>query len=150
MRPENSFRNRTTFWPGGEAAVTSAGDSGVNDRLFPKKCAVLGAVFHVTENRPIRTPCGIDTLACCWRLPLNCSILYYMGTITLRVPDDMDRALQRQSTALGISKSDLAREALKRYLRVTEFRSMRARLVARAQASGINTDEDVFEVLKKK
>ena len=73
-----------------------------------------------------------------------------MATITLRVPDDMDRALQRQSTALGISKSDLAREALKRYLRVTEFRSLRTRLVARAQASGINTDEDVFEVLKKK
>ena len=79
-----------------------------------------------------------------------CSILYYMATITLRVPDDMDRALQRQSTALGISKSDLAREALKRYLRVTEFRSLRTKLVARAQASGINTDEDVFEVLKKK
>jgi predicted transcriptional regulator len=85
-----------------------------------------------------------------WRPALTRSILYYMGTITLRVPDDMDRALQRQSTALGISKSDLAREALKRYLRVTEFRSLRTKLVARAQASGINTDDDVFEVLKKK
>jgi predicted transcriptional regulator len=72
-----------------------------------------------------------------------------MTTLTLRVPDELDRALERQSTALGISKSDLAREALKRYLRVTEFRTLRARLVARAQAGGINTDEDVFEVLKK-
>jgi predicted transcriptional regulator len=72
-----------------------------------------------------------------------------VSTVTLRVPDDLDQALESQSAALGISKSDLAREALKRYLRVAEFRSMRTRLVARAQATGINTDEDVFEVLKK-
>ena len=39
-----------------------------------------------------------------------------MSTLTLRVPDDLDKALERQSAALGISKSDLAREALKRYL----------------------------------
>jgi hypothetical protein len=41
-----------------------------------------------------------------------------MSTLTLRVPDELDRALERQSASLGISKSDLAREALKRYLRV--------------------------------
>src|ERR1700683_3388648 len=46
-----------------------------------------------------------------------------MSTLTLRVPDDLDKALERQSAALGISKNDLAREALKRYLRVAEFRS---------------------------
>jgi predicted transcriptional regulator len=57
-----------------------------------------------------------------------------MSTLTLRVPDDLDRALERQSAALGISKSDLAREALKHYLRVAEFRT---KLVARAQASGL-------------
>lgn len=72
-----------------------------------------------------------------------------MSTLTLRVPEDLDRALERQSAALRISKSDLAREALKRYLRVTEFRTLRTKLVARAQASGINTDEDVFEALRK-
>jgi hypothetical protein len=73
-----------------------------------------------------------------------------MSTLTLRVPEDLDRALERQSAALGISKSDLAREALRRYLRVAEFRSLRAKLVSRAQASGINTDEDVFEALQTK
>ncbi len=61
-----------------------------------------------------------------------------MSTLTLRVPDDLDKALERQSAALGISKSDLAREALKRYLRVAEFRTLRTKLVARAQAGGIN------------
>jgi predicted transcriptional regulator len=73
-----------------------------------------------------------------------------MTTLTLRVPDDLDKALERQSAALGISKSDLAREALKRYLRVAEFRALRARLVERAQAAGINTDDDVFEILQGK
>jgi predicted transcriptional regulator len=73
-----------------------------------------------------------------------------MTTLTLRVPDELDKALERQSAALGISKSDLAREALKRFLRVAEFRTLRSRLVARAQAQGINTDEDVFEFLQKK
>jgi predicted transcriptional regulator len=72
-----------------------------------------------------------------------------VSTLTLRVPDDLDRALERESTALGISKSDLAREALRRYLRVAEFRALRTKLVARAQAGGINTDEDVFKALKK-
>ena len=119
-------------------------------QLRPEKRTVLGAIFHGAENKPIHIPVELAAQPRRWRPPLICSILYYMGTITLRVPDDMDRALQRQSTALGISKSDLAREALKRYLRVTEFRSLRTKLVARAQASGINTDEDVFEVLKKK
>lgn len=75
--------------------------------------------------------------------------MYYMATITLRVPDDMDKALERQSTAAGVSKSDLAREALRRFLAVSEFRRLRARFVPRAQALGINTDEDVFRVLDK-
>ena len=58
------------------------------------------------------------------------------------------KRLKRQSAALGISKSDLAREALKRYLRVAEFRTLRAKLVARGQTAGTDTDENVFEALK--
>ena len=58
-----------------------------------------------------------------------------MSTLTLRVPDELDQALERQSAALGISKSDLAREALKRYLRVAEFRSI-AHPAGRARAGG--------------
>jgi len=72
-----------------------------------------------------------------------------MAMITLRVPDDLDRALQKQSEAAGVSKSDLVREAVKRYLAVAEFRSLRARLVPQAQAQGIHTDEDVFRHLER-
>jgi hypothetical protein len=70
-----------------------------------------------------------------------------MATITLRLPDSMDKELSRQSAATGLSKSDLAREALGRYLSVGEFRKLRRKLVPLAQARGIHTDEDVFRAL---
>ena len=70
-----------------------------------------------------------------------------MATITLRLPDELEEALQRQSSAAGVSKSDLAREALRRFLAVSEFNRLRAKLVRRAQAQGLHTDEDVFRAL---
>ena len=73
-----------------------------------------------------------------------------MATITLRLPDEsdeLDEALERQSSAAGVSKSDLAREALRRFLAVSEFNRLRAKLVRRAQAQGLHTDEDVFRAL---
>lgn len=73
-----------------------------------------------------------------------------MATLTLRVPDELQRELERCSAAQGVSKSDLAREALRRYLLVTDFRALRSELVARAQALGIDTDEDVFRFLREK
>ena len=72
-----------------------------------------------------------------------------MATITLRVPDELDEALERQSQAAGVSKSDLAREALRRFLAVSELQRLRAKLVPRAQAQGIHTDDDVFRVLDR-
>jgi predicted transcriptional regulator len=72
-----------------------------------------------------------------------------MATLTLRIPDDLDRELERQSSASRLSKSDLAREALQRYLRVANLQTLRSELVPHAQAQGINTDEDVFRALNK-
>ena len=72
-----------------------------------------------------------------------------MATITLRIPDELDEALERQSNAAGVSKSDLAREALRRFLAVREFQRLRARLVQRAQVQGLHTDDDVFRVLDR-
>lgn len=71
-----------------------------------------------------------------------------MATITLRVPDELDLELERLSAAQGVSKSDLAREALRRHLLVTDFRALRAELLARAQALGVNTDDDAFRILQ--
>jgi predicted transcriptional regulator len=70
-----------------------------------------------------------------------------MATLTLRIPDELDQELEQESAASRLSKSDLAREALQRYLRITKLHRLRAKLVPRAQAQGINTDEDVFRAL---
>ena len=61
----------------------------------------------------------------------------------------MNAVLDRQSAARGVSKSDLAREALRRFLAVAQFRENRARLIPLAEAQGIHTDEDVFESLRR-
>ena len=76
--------------------------------------------------------------------------MHYMATITLRLPDELDRELERQSEAQGVSKSDLAREALRRYLVVSDFRALRADMVALARALGVDTDDDVFRLLRAK
>jgi hypothetical protein len=70
-----------------------------------------------------------------------------MATLTLRISDELDKELEQESSASQLSKSDLAREALQRYLRVARFHRLRALLVPHAQAQGINTDEDVFRAL---
>ena len=70
-----------------------------------------------------------------------------MATLTLRIPDELDRELERQSADSQLSKSDLAREALQRYLRAARLRTLRTRLVPLAQAQNIHTDEDVFRTL---
>lgn len=70
-----------------------------------------------------------------------------MATLTLRIPDELERELEEQSAASHVSKSDLAREALQRYLRVARLRTLRSKMVTHAQARGINTDEDVFRAL---
>jgi predicted transcriptional regulator len=72
-----------------------------------------------------------------------------MATITLRVPDELDEALERQSQAAGVSKSDLAREALRSFLAVSEFQPLRAKLVRRAQAQCLHTDDDVIRALER-
>lgn len=72
-----------------------------------------------------------------------------MPTITLRLPDELDGALERQSSAAGVSKSDLTREALRRFLAVSELQRLREKFVKRARVQGIHTDEDVFRALDK-
>lgn len=71
-----------------------------------------------------------------------------MATITLRIPDSMNEALDRESAAQQISKSDLAREALRRFLVVTEFRALREKMVPIAESKGLHTDDDVFDSLR--
>src|SRR3982750_4443453 len=48
-----------------------------------------------------------------------------MTTLTIRLDEKLDKALERLAKTTGRSKSDLAREALKRQVAVARFRELR-------------------------
>jgi predicted transcriptional regulator len=68
-------------------------------------------------------------------------------TLTIRLDEKLERALDRLAKSTGRSKSDLAREALKRQVAVARFRELRRRTLPCAEAQGLLTDEDVFKAL---
>jgi predicted transcriptional regulator len=67
-----------------------------------------------------------------------------MGTLTIRLDTKIERELARLAKQTGRSKSDLAREALRRQLAVRRFRELRRQAIPYAEAAGYLTDEDVF------
>ena len=68
-------------------------------------------------------------------------------TLTIRLDDDLASLLDKASRSSGRNRSDIAREALSRQLRVTRFESLRKRIMPFAEARGYLTDEDVFAEL---
>lgn len=67
-----------------------------------------------------------------------------MGTLTIRLDDKLDRELARLARKTGRTKSEVAREALRRQLLIQRFRSLRQEIMPYAEAAGWLTDEDVF------
>lgn len=58
--------------------------------------------------------------------------------------EDLEKLLSKASKQTGRSRSDVAREALRRQLRLIQFEAIRRRMMPFAEARGILTDEDVF------
>lgn len=67
-----------------------------------------------------------------------------MATLTMRIDPPMEAALASLAKATHRSKSDLAREMLRRQLAVRGFQSLREQALPHAEAAGYITDEDVF------
>jgi predicted transcriptional regulator len=67
-----------------------------------------------------------------------------MATLTIRLDEKLDRELARLAKKTGRSKSDVARDALRRQLLVQQFRILRRAAMPYAAAAGYLTDEDVF------
>jgi predicted transcriptional regulator len=67
-----------------------------------------------------------------------------MTTLTIRLDAKLDRELARLAKQSGRSKSELAREALRRQLTIQRLRALRRRAIPYAEAAGYFTDEDVF------
>lgn len=66
--------------------------------------------------------------------------------ITLILQPDVKLALENTLRCEGISADDLVNDALRKYLFVRQFRTLRERMVAQAQMQGIDSDEDVFSL----
>ncbi len=66
------------------------------------------------------------------------------GTITIRLDKDLDDLLTKASRRSGKNRSEIAREALRRQLRISQFDALRQRMMPFAEARGYLTDEDIF------
>jgi predicted transcriptional regulator len=69
------------------------------------------------------------------------------ATLSIRLDEDLDRLLAKASKQVGRSRSEVARDALRRQLRLTQFEAIRRRMMPFAEARGLLTDEDVFAKL---
>lgn len=69
-------------------------------------------------------------------------------TITIRLDKDLDLDLTKLAKRTGRSKSDLAREALRKQFAIQRFRKLRRRAMPYAEAAGYLTDEDVYRDIK--
>ena len=68
-------------------------------------------------------------------------------TLTIRLPDDLRKELQKISKEESKPMSDLVRESLQRYISIYKFHRLRNRVLPFAESQGILTDEDVFDVI---
>ena len=102
-------------------------------------------VILSSRTRQLRVQGRLRRLPLVWqRLTLS-----YMKTSALTIR--LDRALERQLAALakrsGRSRSDIARDALRRQLAVLQFEEVRRSVMPFAEARGYLTDEDVFRAV---
>ncbi|MBI2896452.1 MAG: ribbon-helix-helix protein, CopG family [Deltaproteobacteria bacterium] len=66
------------------------------------------------------------------------------STLTIRLGRDLERELDRACERTGRTRSDLARDALRRQLAVLRFERLRRKVLPLAEARGYLADEDVF------
>jgi predicted transcriptional regulator len=70
-----------------------------------------------------------------------------MTTLTIRLDPKLAKALERIAKSSGRTKSEIAREALRRWVGVTRFRELRKKTLPVADAQRLVTDEDVFQAI---
>jgi predicted transcriptional regulator len=70
-----------------------------------------------------------------------------MSAMTIRIPPELQRKLQKLCKEQHRSASDVVRESLRRYIAAEQLRSLRKKLRPLAEARGFITDEDVFKAV---
>ena len=66
------------------------------------------------------------------------------ATLSIRLDSDLNRLLGKASRQEGRSRSEVARDSLRRQLRIRHFESIRRKMMPFAEARGLLTDDDVF------
>ena len=69
------------------------------------------------------------------------------AVLTIRIDDELESLLDRACGIAGRTRSDLAREALKRQLTIATFEELRLKVMPYAEQQGLLTDEDVFRAI---
>lgn len=64
--------------------------------------------------------------------------------LTIRLDEELDKLLTKAAQQSGKNRSEIAREALRRQLRVSQFEALRRKIMPFAEARGYLADEDVF------
>lgn len=66
-------------------------------------------------------------------------------TITIRLPEKLQKELDVVTKAEKASRSEIIREAITRYIAIKRFQQLRKQVLPFAEAEGLLTDEDVFK-----
>jgi predicted transcriptional regulator len=67
-----------------------------------------------------------------------------MTILTIKLDPKLDKALDRLARRTGRTKSEIARDVLRRQVAAARFRELRSKILPFAEAQGLLTDEDVF------
>jgi predicted transcriptional regulator len=68
-------------------------------------------------------------------------------TITIRLPDKLQKELDIVAKAEKATRSDVIRDAVARYIAVKRFQQLRKKVLPFAEAEGLLTDEDIFKAI---
>jgi metal-responsive CopG/Arc/MetJ family transcriptional regulator len=68
-------------------------------------------------------------------------------TVTVSLPRAICKELDALVKRTGKTRNEVVRDAVRRQLSLERFRTLRERLVPKAQARGLYTDEDVFKLV---
>jgi predicted transcriptional regulator len=66
---------------------------------------------------------------------------------TIRLEKTLDDLLRKASRAMGRSRSEVARDAIRRQLSLLEFESLRRRIMPFAHARGYLIDKDILDII---
>jgi metal-responsive CopG/Arc/MetJ family transcriptional regulator len=66
------------------------------------------------------------------------------STITISLPKEERREIDRVSAREGLTRSEIVRESVRDYLFIRRLRALRRTMLPKAARRGIYTDQDVF------